>query len=51
MTDTPTPATAYRLPTGQIVTVRVAAAPPSIKYEVAPGHVVVAIRADLKEPY
>lgn len=43
--------TAYRLPTGRIVTVPVAGAPPYIHYEVAPGHVVVAIRADLREPF
>ena len=44
--------TAYLLPvTGRIVAVRVADAPASIRYEVAPGHVVVAIRADLREPW
>jgi hypothetical protein len=44
--------TAYRLPvTGRIVFIRVADAPATIRYEVAPGHVVVAIRADLREPY
>jgi hypothetical protein len=44
--------TDYRLPvTGRIVAVRVADAPPTIRYEVAPGHVVVAIRADLREPW
>jgi hypothetical protein len=54
MPDTPTAATAYRLPTtGRIVKVAVTAdaPPPSINYEVAPGHVVVAIRVDLTEPY
>jgi hypothetical protein len=45
--------TEYRLPTtGRIVTVTVTAPPPPlIHYEVAPGHVVVAIRADLREPF
>jgi hypothetical protein len=47
----PATPTAYRLPTGRIVSVPVAGAPPWIRYEVAPGHVVVAIRADLREPF
>jgi hypothetical protein len=55
--DTPEPpkrATEYRLPTtGRLINVAVSAdaPPPFIHFEVAPGHVVVAIRADLKEPF
>jgi hypothetical protein len=43
--------TAYRLSNGRIVHVVVVTAPPIITYALAPGILVSAIRADLKEPY